>query len=311
MHGHRYDDSTSLSAAHFFVGTFSFLEVRIMSRSPISTHPLLCPLIQAIAQKMEDIMVHMCVQMLNETTAGALEIGKLADQIVAAEDEIIDIGGQIGRIADSIVDCERKMCQFAEHVCHAVNGTCSALTPIPSNKKPGGKHHLPTTRNVVQPMQASAETLHAIASRVHGVQEKMEQTLAQMQSYLKALPALLADAAKAASEVAVATAATAVGVRPGPESSAPDYPLQSNAMVRFPNPLKWMTLMEQLMQKMVTMSGRMLKNMGEIIQAIAGMGTKIAETSKLIFEMAGQVTQMVSRIAETVNIVDKLVKDCT
>jgi methyl-accepting chemotaxis protein len=252
------------------------------------------------------------MQMLNETTAGALEIGKLADQIVAAEDEIIDIGGQIGRMADSIVDCERKMCQFAEHVCHAVNGTCSAFTPITSNKKAGGKHHLPTTRNVVQPMQASAETLHAVASRAHVVQEKADQTLAQMQSYLKALPALMADAVKAASEVAVATAATAVSVRSGPaESTAPDYPLQSSAMVRFPNPLKWMTLMEQLMQKMVTMSGRMLKNMGEIIKAIAGLGAKIAETSKLIVEMAGQVTQMVSRIAETVNIVDKLVKDCT
>ena len=263
-----------------------------------------------IAQAMEDAMFNMCLQMVNETTSAAVEVGKLADHIVNTENEIVNMGQQIGSMADLIVDVESTMCRFAEHVCHTANGTRSAGTRwvtshdtamnqprrgLDAGGAVSGPLHSDTAART-NAMNMSVHTLRAVAARSRALKHWAIKTLASIQVAVVGMPPVLSHAARARVAVNAGVASTGAG---GQFASA-----------TFPNPAKWMALMEQVMQKMIAMSGRMLKNMSEIMDGIASMASMIGQTSELVVVMAAQINQMASRIANTMNIVKTMANDC-
>jgi hypothetical protein len=277
---------------------------------------------QGIARKMEDMMVHMFLQMLNETSAVALEVGNLADQIVDDEGEIVNMGGQIGHVAVLIVGVERKMCQFAEKTCGTVNGTCPTLRrePVASQERTSqpaatdGSGRGARQRALLpahpQASQMSSDMLRAIASRTGSLNLSANRTLAKVLTQVQAMQDTVARAVEEVANPAqfddarpsngVFTRAARLddrGQAAGtvrPTTTTPSVPRES-AHSFFPNPVKWMALMEQLMQKTVSMCGRMLKNMADVVKGIASMGSKCAQTSRLVTNTSRRFRPLLAR----------------
>eukprot|EP00040_Diaphanoeca_grandis_P044785 m.13579 g.13579 ORF g.13579 m.13579 type:complete len:651 (-) comp9778_c0_seq1:54-2006(-) len=276
--------------------------------SPLDPVCIAIEAMTAMAIKMENIMYSMCLQMLNETTAGALEIGKLADDIVSAEGDIIDMSDQIGQLANGIVHIESAMCSFAVRVCHSANSTCATTTTGAhsgalgafrgvigrdnNSPKPGDQRDHASAPSVHPSNVANiaVQSIYDIQFRAATMQHEARQRFDVMRGALDLMAALI--------------------TRVAPTPPTMTKPTTGDSNLLLPNPIKWMNLMRQLMQKMVVMSVRLLANMNEIMGGMASMGTRISKTVGLIGAMGAQITHMVARMAETATIVDDLIKDC-
>ncbi|GIQ86943.1 hypothetical protein KIPB_008886 [Kipferlia bialata] len=245
-----------------------------------------CEEMMKMAEKMEDIMVDMCGDMLDMVTEGALEIGDLADVIGDMENEIMDMSHIIGDMADTIVNTEALMLDFASHFCELSPSDLLSPGSVLSLSPYAGTEALTTLITTLQSVQHTLSSLETRAlSRVSallrvtdGIQSRYSATV----------------------DVARAVIATISSV----ESSS-----MSQDVTMF-NPVKWVELMCEIMDTMAEMAGTMVGSMGHIMDGIAQMTDRVAVTVGDIGQMAQQIGDMAGRMADTEQMMEDLMADC-
>merc|ERR1711959_405146 len=139
----------------------------------------LCLAVKAMtvmAEQMEDTVYKMCSEMLNQTTAGALEIGRLADDIVGMEHQIIDTGLLIGQMSDDIVRVESAMLQYGKQFCQLEpNAQHESQDPPPA---PPRQIHVHFDR--VLSIIASVNRLQALSARTAALWQRSVLSLEDM-----------------------------------------------------------------------------------------------------------------------------------
>eukprot|EP01028_Stygiella_incarcerata_P004327 TRINITY_DN1936_c0_g1_i2.p1 TRINITY_DN1936_c0_g1~~TRINITY_DN1936_c0_g1_i2.p1 ORF type:complete len:537 (-),score=163.64 TRINITY_DN1936_c0_g1_i2:48-1658(-) len=246
--------------------------MRLGSCAPWDVMCLAAEKMMEIAEKIEDSMYQMCLQMLNMTTEGAIEIGHLADDIVEMEKNINIMGLEIGKMADMIVEMEQLMLQFAQHFCTLSPDDLMAA-------------HL--VREVETKMRIVVSDISAMMS---DVRSRMVQRVQVLRGYAMVGQKLLAQSLRVAQNV-----------RDAMEKYKLSAPL---------NPVKWVELMEKIMSTMLSMSTRMVENMQHILDAIDQMAGRIMTTAGDIEKMANQIVVMMGRMQKTEEMMLKLMQHC-